>query len=341
MLNRGVFTLSLDFELIWGTFDLNGLAWYRRSCEVEREQIIDRLLALFVEYELPATWCIVGHLFMQGCAAKHSPAQPNIIQPAHLWCRQDEAAHKASACGSGQCIFCARDLVEKIRACPVPQEIGSHSFSHVIFNDPACTRQIAEGELARCVELAQELGIEMRSFAFPRNQVGHLEALRQYGFSCYRGPEAHEASRLPGALRRLWHLWEVCTAARPPVVTPEYAGQGLWNIPGSMIYFPMHGLRRFLPRSVRVKRAVKGLRSAAQQKRIFHLWFHPTNMADQMEEMFTGLREMLDYAAELRARNQLDFAPMGALIPAPARLPQPLVVGAEPARPAHVAPALS
>ena len=66
-LERGVFTLSLDFELIWGTQDLFGPEPFRRASIFERRRIIDDLLAMLDEFEIPATWCIVGHLFLNTC----------------------------------------------------------------------------------------------------------------------------------------------------------------------------------------------------------------------------------------------------------------------------------
>jgi hypothetical protein len=99
------------------------------------------------------------------------------------------------------------------------------------------------------------------------------------------------------------------------VVLPQRTEHGIWNIPGSMIYFPMHGLRRHIPISRRVKRAVKGLDAAAEQKRIFHLWFHPTNLADSTDAMFSGLRRILEHAEALRARDRLVILPMSAVAP--------------------------
>jgi hypothetical protein len=116
-------------------------------------------------------------------------------------------------------------------------------------------------------------------------------------------------------VRRLAHLWDVITAAEPPVVLPEQVSDGFWNIPGSLIYFPMHGLRRYIPLSRRVSRAIRGLNAAARQKRIFHLWFHPTNLADETEAMFSGLRMILERAVELRRAGRLDILPMQSLIP--------------------------
>jgi peptidoglycan/xylan/chitin deacetylase (PgdA/CDA1 family) len=320
-LDRGVFTLSLDFEMIWGTLDLFGPEGFRQQCEVERAVVIDRLLDLFEEFEVPATWCVLGHLFLDCCGNEKGTKHPEFIRPTHDWHQADWFSHDPSGCEGSDPIFYGRSLVQKIQACRVPQEIGSHSFSHVIFGDQGCSRQTAESEIASCVEVAQELGIPLRSFAFPRNQVGHLDVLSKYGFTCYRGPEPnwYEKDYWPGAIKRLAHLWNVVIAATPPVIIPTCAEAALWNIPGSMIYFPMHGLRRYIPLSRRVKRAIKGLDAAVRQKRIFHLWFHPTNLADQTEKMFDGLRRILEYATELRAQGTLSVQPMKALVPVDVR----------------------
>jgi len=84
-------------------------------------------------------------------------------------------------------------------------------------------------------------------------------------------------------------------------------------IPASMIYFPMHELRRYIPARARSRRAIKGLDAAVRQKRIFHLWLHPTNLAEEMERMFSGLRRIVEYASLLRAKGELDVLPVGAL----------------------------
>jgi len=317
-LEKGVFTISIDFELIWGTLDLFGREGFRGACELERKVVIDRLLDLFVEYDIPATWCVLGHLLLDHCIAEKGLKHPGIVRPSHSWCEGDWFDN--DPCGNEETapLFFGRTLVEKIRACSVPQEIGCHSFSHVIFGDPGCSRETAETEVGECMKAGRDLGIEMRSFAFPRNEVGHLDVLKDYGFVSYRGPEPqwYEGKRWPTALKRLGHLWDVLMATEPPVVLPRRTDVALWNIPGSMIYFPMHGLRRYIPASRRVKRALKGLDAAVERRRVFHLWFHPTNFADETEAMFSGLRSILDRASSLRARDRLTILPMGAIVPA-------------------------
>ena len=313
-LNQGVFTVSIDFELIWGTLDLFGPDRFRRACEVERKVVVDRLLELLAEFEIPATWCIVGHLFLDRCEGGHR----EMVRPHHSWVEDDWFARDPGTDIERDPIFYGRDLVGKIMACPVPQEIGSHSFSHVIFGDPGCSRETAQSELAACVRLAEERGFKLQSFVFPRNMVGHLDVLRDYGFACYRGPEPgwYESRNWPKPVKRLAHLWDVIAASQPPVSLPEYSESGLWNIPASMIYFPMDGIRRYIPMERRVKRAVKGLEAAARQQRIFHLWFHPTNLAQETEVMFKGLRAICMRARELKNEGKLEFLPMGAIVAA-------------------------
>jgi len=311
----GALTISLDFELIWGTLDLFGPQRFGAACMTERQIVVDRLLSLFEEFDVSATWCIVGHLFLERCETVNGVKHPEIVRPAHRWCSTDWFAHDPCGTEATDPLFFGRDLVERIRGCSTPQEIGCHSFSHVIFGDEGCSRAAAESEIATCVRLAREIGVELRSFAFPRNRLGHLDVLSEYGFKCYRGPEPvwYETAGLPPVLKRLARLVEVLTAASPPVVLPEKSQSGMWNIPGSTIYFPMYGLRRFVPMQLRIGRALKGLHAAARRRRIFHLWFHPTNLADQTDAMFAGLRQILRRAAELRQRGQLAILTMSEI----------------------------
>jgi hypothetical protein len=80
-----------------------------------------------------------------------------------------------------------------------------------------------------------------------------------------------------------------------------------------MIYFPIHGRRRLIPVSRRVERARKGLRAASRKGRIFHLWFHPTNLAEEPDAMFRGLREIFSVVRESCREGRLRVETMGTL----------------------------
>lgn len=314
-LEKGIFTISLDFELIWGTADLFGVESFREACELERNEVVDRLLALFTEFEIPATWCTVGHLFLENCRSSKNTKHPEITRPRHKWHEGDWFVYDPCGDETSDPLFYGKSLIEKILNNPVRQEIGSHSFSHIIFGDEGCSNESARTDIAECVKAAKDFNIKLNSFAFPRDRVGHLDVLSEYGFTCYRGaiPKWYEQGEDRSIVKRLAHLWDVMTVAAPPVVLPEYEENGLMNIPGSMIFFPMHGIRRYIPMSLRVKRARKGLDLAAREKRIFHLWFHPTNMAFEIEQMFDGLRAILKYADKLRREGILEILSMSEI----------------------------
>ena len=67
VLSRGVFTISIDTEFAWGTFDLPEAMTYRKL-EARSREVITRLLGLFETYNIEATWAVVGHLFLESCA---------------------------------------------------------------------------------------------------------------------------------------------------------------------------------------------------------------------------------------------------------------------------------
>lgn len=315
-LEAGIFTISLDFELIWGTLDKHGPGKLGQLCAIERFCIFDRLLKLFVEYDVSATWCTVGHLFLRDCHAVSGIKHPEIVRPTHAWIDHDWFLYDPCASEETAPLFYGRSLVQQILACPVPQEIGCHSFSHVIFGDQGCSRKTAETELESCVRAAEELGVELRSFVFPRNRVGHLDLLRSHGFECFRGPEPRwwSTGAWPESLRTVGHLFDILTTRTPPIVFPEKDASGLWNLPGSMLFTPAHGFRRYIPMTLRVRRACRGLDACVRRKGTFHLWFHPTDLANNVEPMLEGLRRILEHSRMLRDRGQLRILPMGSVI---------------------------
>ncbi len=310
-MRKGIFSISLDFELIWGTLDLFGKEKFERDCRIERAVVIDRLLELFGELDISATWLVVGHLFLDKCEPRAGVHHPEIVRPQHSWVKSDWFSHDPGLDERSEPLFYARHLVEKIRDFHVHQEIGSHSFSHIIYGDIGCSEAAAESDLKASVRAAAHLGILQRSFAFPRDRIGHLDVLRRHGITAYRTeiPLWYERGQRTLS-KRLAHLWDVLRAATPPVGRPSIDDNGLCAIPGSMIYFPLHGMRQYIPMSRRVARAIKGLDLAVKDKAIFHLWFHPTNMAAKTDRMFAGLRSILEHANSLRQDGKISVMTM-------------------------------
>jgi hypothetical protein len=302
MKKPGTFVLTLDTELAWGCMDIGGLEIFREDYERTRE-VIDRLLEILVRYRIGATWAFVGHLFLDRCALVNGVKHPEIIRPKYPWWDQDWFHFDPATDVDTDPIWYGADIVKKVLSCPVPQEIACHSFSHVIFGDPGCSRESARSEVRRCVELAGELGIRLESFVFPRNKVGHPDVLAEFGFTCFRGEDPCWYASLPGPLRRLGHIVDQFLAVEPPVVEPVLDPSGLVNLPGSQIYLPAHGFRRLLPVGCRVRKAIKGLTRAGREGKVFHLWFHPFNLSRRTAALLGGLETIFAKTVELRSEG--------------------------------------
>ena len=290
-LSKPVFTVSLDFELLWGTRDRPYNEAFESLCAIEREKVFDRLLGLLAASRISATWAVVGKLYLQD--------------------------------GGRDPLLHAADLVERIRRCPVPQEIGSHTLTHAEMGK--ISRREAKAELEGWARLARLAGLEYQSIVFPRNCPGHADVVRESGFRCFRGQERTWYAARPRPLRRLGHLLDIVTARTPQTALPRLE-DGLWNIPGSMLYTPAFGVRRFLPVWLRVLRANRGLGRAIGRREVFHLWFHPTDLTRRTDAMLDGLRRIFERAARLRDAGALDILPMRALLPTDFETPREEVV---------------
>lgn len=310
---RPTFVVSLDKELVWGSFDLMSAEAWARAYPDPRGTV-RRLLALLDELAIPATWAVVGHLFLGACRRDAAGrAHPEIVRPRHAWRRGDWLADDPCTDRAHDPLWYGDDLVDEILAARTKHEVGSHSFSHVIYGDAGCSAEAAASDLAACVAAARARGVALRSFVFPRNVEGHHALLKANGFVAYRGDDPTWFRGLPGVARRAAHLFDQAAGLEPPVSVPRETLPGLWNIPGSMLLLHRGGVRQLVPLSVRVARGRAGLARAVREEKVFHLWFHPFNLCVDRAGMLGALREILTAAARLRDEGALDIRTMGDL----------------------------
>ncbi|MFH1463036.1 MAG: polysaccharide deacetylase family protein [Pseudomonadota bacterium] len=311
---RGVFVLSLDFELVWGSRDLVADPTpLVQASRVVRREIFPRLLELLGELGIVATWATVGHLFLDGASPRGGSLHPGLVPPRHRWRRAPWLDGVPAGTEATEPAFYARSLVLQLR--DAGQEIGSHSFTHPIFGDPGCSHRTAETEIQRCQVAAAELGVPLRSFVFPRNRPGHLDVLARHGFTCWRGlePVWYHRPGVPGLIRRAAHFAGVAAADCPPTVLPYRDGHGLWCIPASGSFLPLDGPRRAIPIARREESGIRGIDRAVLERRICHLWFHPINLAPAPRELLAGVARILRHAARLRDAGRLEILPMAAV----------------------------
>lgn len=309
-LDKAVFVVSIDTELAWGSFDRNGLSRYR-AYYPEVRSIIGSLLELFDRYGIKATWAVVGHLFLTSCSRNGNGNHSHVLQPRYSWYPEGWLSHDPYSNVNDAPFFYAPDIIDRILASRQRHEIGSHTFTHAIIGDPECSREVAYSQFAECKRLAHALGTEMTSVVFPRNRIGHLDVLCDLGFTSFRGLEQNWYHHQPAATKAkmICHYADRFLAVTPPCYKQVRAFQAvgsfqrLFDLPASMFYAPFHGMWRLVGISRRVSQARKGIRRAIRDRALFHLWFHPSNLATS-PLLVEGLEEILSTLSdEMQAGN--------------------------------------
>jgi peptidoglycan/xylan/chitin deacetylase (PgdA/CDA1 family) len=307
------FALTFDTELIWGSFDEmtpEVFAWQYPDIR----GTIDAVLRLLERYEVSATWAVVGHLYLPGCTRDAAGvAHPELVRPQQSWWPEDWYSRDPCTDRGRDPLWYGEDILDALQATRTPQEIGCHSFSHILYGDPALTREAVDADLEACISRATGRGITLRSFVFPRNSEGHHEALRAHGFTAYRGVDPTWFAGLRGPVARAAHLADQVAGLPPPVSEPTETLPGLWNIPGSALLIHRTGARRFIPMASRRRKSEAGLRRALRSGKVFHLWTHPFNLASDPPFMLAALDATLLDAVEARDKGQLIIESMGQI----------------------------
>jgi hypothetical protein len=309
---RGSFVLSIDTELAWGSVH-SGSFQDRWEHYGKTRQVIARLLELQEQYEIQATWAVVGHLFLDSCQAIDGVKHPEITRPAYPWFQGDWFDADPCAGFRSDPNWYGPDIIKQIQDCRVPQEIGCHGFSHMIVGDAGCSRECFVSEIQACRAQAEKWGLTLKSFILPRNSVGHLDVLDENGFSAYRGGTPAWFTRFPGRLQKVARLVDSVLPIAPPVVTPRPVTGNMWDLPASYFYPHRDGWARNVPVGIAVHKSRSGLARAVREKSIFHLWFHPFNLASDPDALLAGLEEIFKEAARLRGRGVLANPTMGGL----------------------------
>jgi peptidoglycan/xylan/chitin deacetylase (PgdA/CDA1 family) len=314
----GHFVISLDFELLWGVRDHSDRISYGRNILGARDAV-PRMLDLFAENGVHATWATVGFLF---CESKEElidcmpeDDRPMYANPALSNYRYfGEVGRNESA----DPYYFAPSLIETIRQTP-GQEIGTHTLSHYYCLEDGQTLEAFEADLRAAQRLASRRGVTLRSIVFPRNQFGpeHLEVCKRQGLTTYRGnPEGWAYRAAKGAeqtpLRRALRLADAYTGFLGPL-TFGRAGGVLENVPASRFLRPCAG--RLAPfHQSHIATIRREMSAAAQSGAGYHLWWHPHNFGRNLEANLDGLRQIISHFRQLRdafgmaSRTMADFA---------------------------------
>ena len=306
-MKKGIFTISLDFELFWGVRDHRTLENYGSNIR-NVHNAVPRLLQLFEKYGMHCTWATVGFLFMKDkeeLVAHLPPEFPgylkkeydpySYIQQDHL----DPVYHFAPA------------LIDMIRKTP-GQEIGTHTFSHFYTLERNTTLAQFREDLKTALQTAERSNIKITSIVFPRNQYSdeHINICKELGITVYRGNEESKVYRPLSRENENFMRRAVRFADTFVNLTGHHchhlpSAAGIINVPASRFLRPYSSKFRLLD-SLKFKRIRKSMEYAAATNSIYQLWWHPHNFGRFMDENFLFLEKILKVYQRLNSEQKME-----------------------------------
>jgi len=303
----GAFVISLDFEIHWGVRDHFSLDHGYQENLLGERQSVPAMLQLFKEFEVAATWAIVGFLFAES-KEELEKYKPSVLPDYHnksLFPYNEKLGRSEEE----DPFHFAPSLIRQIQATP-RQEIGTHTFSHYFCLEAGQDKESFDADLKSAMEISNAYQVQPRTIIFPRNQHNpdYEDVLLKRGIDCFRGNQKawmyqisqenlksfrHKAARVLDAYVNLsgFHTadWS------------EVWKGNLANIPASFFLRPLQKKVKQAER-LRLRRLSKSIEYAAKNRKIFHLWWHPHNFGVDLQENLDFLRRVLDVFKECQEK---------------------------------------
>lgn len=313
----GNFVLSLDFELSWGIIEMPYLDNYRKNI-VGVHTVIPKLLALADKYDVHLTFGIVGFLYFENQEALLN--QLPVEQPSYSRKELSPYKYLKERTLENRTHF-APELIRKIKE-NGNHEIGSHTFCHYYCQEKGQSLKEFTDDIHHAVNVAKKEEVKLYSLIFPRNQCNgqYLEKCRDVGFICYRGnemnrfhPDKPQNIIINGFVRFVRFLdtfinitGSNCYSRKTLSIEP------IVNIPASRFFRHYSSPLKWL-QPLKVKRIKNGMKHAAMNGEIYHLWFHPHNIGYNQDENLKQLEDIFSYYQKLRTQNNFTSVTMSEL----------------------------
>lgn len=298
--------ISLDFELHWGVTDTMDRSEHPYAGRLHgAREAIPRLLEIFEQRGVRATWATVGKLFARG-REDLERSNPEVKPKYENWLL-DSYRLKVGITEESDPIHFAPSIIRQIQATP-GQELASHTFSHYYCDEAGQDLAAFRADLQAAQDIAARDGVRLRSLVFPRNQVVSecLALLPEAGIDVYRGnpprgfyhlPSGRWRTRAVRAVRLLDSYLNLTGHHTVPwaVVAGGYPS----NVWGSRFLRPYNRKAAVLE-PLRRRRIISSIRAAGRRGEVFHLWWHPHNFGLDLEANLVFLNLILDELDRLR-----------------------------------------
>jgi len=304
----GTAVFSVEVELGWGYHDLqrpDKYAALSENREAETEAL-ECLLALCDRFEIPITFDVVGHLFLNDCPGTHRGEYPTD------WFDADPGTDVAS-----NPLFYAPDLVEMIESAEVDHEICTHTFSHALGHEFSSDQLNTDLKEAQKIHRSR-FGEVAESIVPPRHQQMDPEVLKQNGIRVIRKTRGQKPDTKPELLR--WYFSRNHPVADPVTnnglvttytsvaqsMTAPYVAQGQRTVHPVLRSVPFR-VRKYIHRQY-IEDALG--RAVANGKQA-HFWTHLHDMANNRQ--FEVVKQLLKSVCNKRNKARLRIVKMSEM----------------------------
>lgn len=306
-MDKGIFVISLDFELAWGFHYGDKAKGIYRENILGARTVIPRLLELFNRYQIHVTWATVGALACKSKSHLVELIDGDIVYLDRNYSMIQYIRENVGNSEKDDPLHYAGSLIELIRECP-NQFIGSHTFSHFFLFERTPDRK----DFERDIKAVKTVFPEASTKVFARNQITDeaIALLGHYGFTAFRGVQQNssllqiykETGRKPFYIRvlRLLDTYFPITG-HYDYSSEEIKSGELLNIRASSTLRPYNPSLKFLEK-FKLKRIKKGLKRAAERGNIYHLYWHPHNFGINQKENLEFLEKILQYYVDLKEK---------------------------------------
>lgn len=337
-MTKGIFTISLDFELHWGGFEkwpllVTGsqlpatskqqVATYNQYF-LNTRQVIPQMLEMFREHEVHVTWASVGMLFHRN--KKELLDNAPVLKPTYKE-SQLSAYRFIEQQGIGDNeeqdpFHFAPSLINQIINTP-HQELGTHTFAHYYCNEAGQTIDQFREDLKAAQRVAQTFGVQLKSLVFPRNQFNdeYLKVCYEVGITSVRSNPLDwfwhiESTQAESAWKRLNRGLD---AYFPIGKKNTYQLHALQIRAGYPVCIPSSRLLRpyrpkeFFLNTFKIDRIKAEMSRAAAAGEVYHLWWHPHNFGNYPKQSMDGLKEILNHYTSLKNNGKMISLNMGEM----------------------------
>ncbi|SFB59954.1 polysaccharide deacetylase family protein [Algoriphagus aquimarinus] len=302
-MSPGSFTISLDFELLWGIFDKIGTG-YKPSYFLNTRQIVPIMLEKFAAANIQATWATVGMLFAENeeewraYSPEFLPSYRDRKYSAYEWVKKN---------GIRPEVHFAPELIQQVIDTP-GQELGSHTYAHYYTLMRGQSPEQFREDLKATQRISQDkFGVSLESLVFPRNHINelYLSVCLEEGYKYVRGnprnwfwQETQHENLSKKIFRSADCFFQVGAKTSYLLAeVQEFAGEPL-IIPASRILRPQQQHNMLMNKS-RMARIKGEMEYAAKHGEVYHLWWHPHNFGASPESSLAELDELITHFTRL------------------------------------------